>query len=368
MDPKVTKLVENDGIIEFTIDSINVSYVNGIRRTILSEIPVNAFITETYEENKCNIMKNTSRFHNEIVKQRLSCIPICETELSRLPGKYRLEVHKKNETNNISYCTSEDFKIKNLETNTYMEQEEVKKIFPPDEFTGDYISFIRLRPSISESIQGEEIKLECDFSTSNAKNNSMYNVVSLCSFGNTIDINKAEKKWESIEKKMRSDGMIEDEIIFEKKNFYILDAQREYKENSFDFSVKSIGIYNNKQLLQISISLLIEKLTKFIEDVDGDLLPVNIGNSTMENCYDIKLLDEDYTLGKIIEHELYNKYFETDKNMSFVGFKKFHPHDTESVMRVAYIDNVEKNTIRQHLKTVANICIDKYTKVGSFFK
>lgn len=368
MDPKVIKLVENDNVLEFTIESINVSYVNGIRRIILSEIPVNAFITEKYEENKCNILKNTSRFHNEIIKQRLSCIPICETDLSRLPGKYRLEVHKKNDTNNIVYCTTEDFKLKNLESNTYMEQEEVKKIFPPDDLTGDYISFVRLRPSISENIQGEEIKLECDFSISNAKENSMYNVVSLCSYGNTIDIIKADQKWNSIEKKMKSDGMIEEEIIFEKKNFYILDAQREYKDNSFDFSIKSIGIYNNKQLLQISITLLIEKLTKFMEEVDGDVLPINIGNSTMENCYDVKLIDEDYTLGKLIEYELYNKYFESEKNMSFVGFKKFHPHDTESVIRIAYNNNVEKNVIRQHLKTVANICIDKYTKVGSFFK
>jgi len=368
MEPKVTKLVENDNVLEFTIESVNVSYVNGMRRTILSEIPVNAFITEKYEDNKCNILKNTSRFHNEIIKQRLSCVPICETDLSRLPGKYRLEVHKKNDTENIIYCTTEDFKIKNLESNTYMEREEVKKIFPPDDFTGDYISFLRLRPSISESIPGEELKLECEFSTSDAKENSMYNVVSLCSFGNTIDINKAEEKWNTIEKKMRSDGLAEQEITFEKKNFYILDAQREYKEHSFDFSVKSIGIYNNKQILQMNIDLLIKKLTKFIEDVDGDVLPINIGNSTMENCYDIKLLDEDYTLGKLIEHEMYNKYFETEKNLSFVGFKKFHPHDTESVIRLAYYENNDKNNIRQHLKTVANICIDKYTKVGTFFK
>ena len=30
---------------------------------------------------------------------------------------------------------------------------------------------------------------------------------------------------------------------FYKKNFYILDAQRHYKENSFDFVLKSVGFY-----------------------------------------------------------------------------------------------------------------------------
>jgi hypothetical protein len=65
-------LFENDNILEFTIQGCHVSFVNGIRRTLYSEIPVNAFITEKYEENQCKINKNTTRFHNEIVKQRLA--------------------------------------------------------------------------------------------------------------------------------------------------------------------------------------------------------------------------------------------------------------------------------------------------------
>lgn len=368
MIPKVVKLVENDNILEFTAESVHVSYVNGLRRILLSEIPVNAFITEKHETNQCNILKNTTRFHNEIVKQRLSCIPIVEDDLERLPGKFRLEVHKKNETQNIVYCTTEDFQIKNLETDTYMERDDVKKIFPPDAITGDYICFVRLRPYISDTITGEEIKLECEFSVSSSKENSMYNVVSLCTFGNTIDDDKVEKKWSSLEKKMQSERMTEEEIAFEKRNFYILDSQREYKPDSFDFALKTVGIYTNKQLLQLGIQSLLNKLNTFIENVDGDIIPINISDTTMENCYDITLLDEDYTLGKLIEFEVFAKYFETDKLMSFVGFKKFHPHDNDSIIRVAYKEKVEKNVIRQHLKTITNTCIDKYTSLGKYFK
>ena len=60
MEPEISKIVENDNILEFTIQGCHVSFVNGIRRTLYSEIPVNAFITEKYEENKCTIIKNTS--------------------------------------------------------------------------------------------------------------------------------------------------------------------------------------------------------------------------------------------------------------------------------------------------------------------
>ena len=77
MTSKISNLKEEDGKTIFTISNIDVSYVNAIRRTILSDIPIVVFKTTPYEENKANIITNTSRLNNEIVKQRLSCIPIC---------------------------------------------------------------------------------------------------------------------------------------------------------------------------------------------------------------------------------------------------------------------------------------------------
>ena len=73
---KVFDLKEEDGVMTFTIANIDVSYVNAIRRTILSDIPIVCFKTTPYEQNKANIVINTTRLNNEILKQRLSCIPI----------------------------------------------------------------------------------------------------------------------------------------------------------------------------------------------------------------------------------------------------------------------------------------------------
>lgn len=367
MEPTITKILENDDTLDFTIQNCDVSVVNGIRRTILSEIPVNAFITEKYDENRCNIKKNTTRFHNEILKQRLSCIPIHQTNLELLPNKYILELSIKNETSNIINVTTADFKIKDKETNVYMPQEEVNKIFPSNDITGDYILFVRLRPKISDTIPGEEIDLECDFSVSNAKNNSMYNVTSVCSFGNTIDMLLAEKEWDKRKLKMQGDGLEESEIEFEKKNFYILDAQRYYLQNSFDFKVKTIGIYSNKQLINLSCNVIINKFKKFIESIDADIVPINISETTMDNSYDIVLENEDYTMGKLLEYHLYTRYFEKEKIFSFCGFKKFHPHNDDSTIRISYIMKVDKNLIRQHLKTVSNAILDIFTNVNKLF-
>ena len=46
MNPIVTNIVENNHILEFTLQNVDVSVANAIRRTVLSEIDINAFITE----------------------------------------------------------------------------------------------------------------------------------------------------------------------------------------------------------------------------------------------------------------------------------------------------------------------------------
>ena len=79
-----------------------------------------------------------------------------------------------------------NIKIKNKETNEYMGKADVNRIFPMDILSNHYIDFCRLRPKIGD-IPGEQIKLTCEFSIANAGVSSMFNVVSKCAYGNTID-------------------------------------------------------------------------------------------------------------------------------------------------------------------------------------
>ena len=74
--PAISNLSDEDDTLRFTLSNINVSLANGIRRIILADIPTLVFRTTPYKENKSTIYINTSRLNNELVKQRLSCIPI----------------------------------------------------------------------------------------------------------------------------------------------------------------------------------------------------------------------------------------------------------------------------------------------------
>ena len=355
MDPKIIEITEQNDILKFTLAGVNVSLANALRRIILSDIPCNVIRTETFEENQCNIIANTTRLHNEILKQRLSCIPI-HTDihaLDLLPNNYTLEVKVKNDTDAMMIVTTEHFKLKNKENDHYVTENETRKIFPPNNKTGAYIDFARLRPKVSDSIPGEELHLVAEFSIGNAKLNSMFNVVSKCAYGNTPDLEQIDAEWKKRKDQLVRENNTNEQIEFQKKNFYLLDAQRYYKENSYDFVIKSLGVYENKTIVKKGIKILQEKVQKFT----GDQTQILNSDVTMDNCFDVYLHDEDYTLGKVLEYLLYEKYYMGSKQLSFCGFKKLHPHDPYSIIRLAFTEKVDKSVVKQLLE---NVCVDAH--------
>ena len=83
----------------------------------------------------------------------------------------------------------------------------------------------------------------------------------------------------------------------------------------------------------------------------------------MENSFDIILENEDYTIGKTLEFIIYNKFFERTKILSFCGFKKYHPHDSESIIRIAYKDTVDISTVKGHLKEIIQDAKEIFVKM-----
>ena len=86
----------------------------------------------------------------------------------------------------------------------------------------------------------------------------------------------------------------------------------------------------------------------------------------MKNSYDVVLDGEDYTIGKVIEYFLLTKFYET-KMMTFCGFKMMHPHDSYSIIRMAYKEPVEVSTIKGHLKECIEASNDTYQKLRKEF-
>jgi DNA-directed RNA polymerase subunit L len=183
----------------------------------------------------------------------------------------------------------------------------------------------------------------------------MYNVVSKCAYGNTPDTEKAATIWDKQESKMRSEGDNDTDIRFQKENFRILDAQRHFVENSFDFVLQTVGIYDNKDIVRKSCAVLQNKFIDIVQLIDGGLMPILTSETTMDNCFDIQLEEEDYTIGKVLEYILYTKYYDGEKTLKFCGFKKYHPHDTKSIIRIAFTDKQDKSVVNHYLR---DACVD----------
>jgi len=367
MDPRIELIETHDDSIGFTLSGVNVSLANALRRTMLSDIPMVIFRTSPNEQNKCNIISNTSRLNNEIIKQRLSCIPIYIKNIEDFPIKnYIMEVQVENNTDNIMYVTTENFTIKDQVSGKELPKDKVREVFPPDDTTGYYIDFVRLRPKISDEIPGEKIHLTCEFDIGSASEDGMFNAVSTCSYGFSIDTALQEAELAKKLQTWKDEGKDEKQLNFEADNWKLLEGKRICKKDSFDFVLQSVGVYTNEELLNSACKLIIQRLNDLDSTIEKDELEIKNADSTLTNCFDIVLENEDYTIGKIIEYCMYSKFYNTNI-LTFCGFKKLHPHDTYSIIRVAYSEPVEKSTIKGNLKECIADLVEVYMKMKKDF-
>lgn len=371
MNPTVKNIAENNGRLTFTLAGVNVSLANAIRRIIISEIPCVVFRTSPYAENKVNISINTTRLNNELIKQRLSCIPIHIRDTATPIENYVIMIDKKNSGDVIDYVTTKDITIKDTSTGKLFTEKMVRTMFPPDPMTEDFIDIARLRPRLSEDIDGEHLQLQATLDIGTAKENGSFNVACTCSYGNTEDPVQIADMITSMEAEMKSQGIDAEDIEFKKKDWLLLNAQLHFIPNSFDFIIETVGQFGNMDLVFKGVDVMIDKINKFKSVIQTEDI-ITRSNTTLENGFDIRLVSEDYTLGKAVEYVLYNKHYDrdnvnSDKILTFCGFRKPHPHIDESIIRIAFAKGTDKSTVVQIMVEVCNELIQTFTTISAFF-
>ena len=401
--------------LTFTLENCNVSIANAIRRIVMSDINTYVFKTFPHAENRANFTVNTTRLHNELLKQRLGCIPIHHVHtIEGFQNDYKnyvVEVDVKNESDTIRYVTTEDFKVKrakNIEKSggshddddvvyEYLPESTVRKIFPPDSVSGEYIEFARLLPKLSSNVPcGEALAFTCTIEISNAKFDGMYNVAHTCAYNCTPDEKEIEKQWKVKEKGLRegfesgsasahaSGSTLTEQLASAKKNWELLEAQRIFVKDSFDFVIETVGVYTNAQLVTKSCDIMIKKCEKLLADMEhssssesgGTESKIGIKNiiepaneiTTMKNAFCINLIGEDYTLGKAIEFLLFSNYYDKpDGIVSFCGFKKPHPHALDSFIIVAFKEETDFSRVQEHVSKVVSECISIFKSLFESF-
>ena len=350
MDPRVDRVSQDQSVLKLYITNANYSIVNAIRRTVLSKIPVVCFKAFPYKENLCNILSNTSNLNNEIIKHRMICIPVHNLNPEEDDYKnLKIVIKKKNNTEEMIFCTTEHITIVDKNTNVEMSEADVRKIFPPDDISKSYIDILRLKQPLSNNMDGEEFHLEAELTVSTAEEDGAYNVVSLCSYINTPDTITANEIWIQKEKEMKQQKISAENIEYAKRDFFLLDANRSFIEDSFEFSIETIGVYSNEDIFKKACTILIENFNDLKDKLQSDSIIINTPITTINNCYEVVLENIDHTIGKVLEFILNELYFTRKDLLTYIGFNKKHPHDSYSIIKMAFPEPVEKSVVRDYV-------------------
>jgi DNA-directed RNA polymerase subunit L len=358
-----------DDELRFTISNINVSFVNALRRIILSEIPLVIFRVSPHNESKCVVMSNdTTNLSVEILTHRLSLVPIYIKNTDEFPIKnYIMTLNVENNTDTYMEVTTKDFVIKEISTGNPIDEEKNREIFPANDLTGDFILFAVLRPKPAQEFKPKTIKLTCEFDIGMAKENAAYNAASTCTHIRTIDEGRQNAKLQQMRQKWKDEGKTADEIEFESENWKLLEGKRIFLEDTFDFRLQTACVYSNVELLILACKIMVNKLEKIDTLIEQDNLEIKLAESKMSNSFDIVLDGEDYSLGNVLEYMLQQKYYFNSKIMSSCSFSMNHPHDNYGVIRVAYFEPVEKLFIKGNLKEAATDCVNIFNTIKNEF-
>jgi DNA-directed RNA polymerase subunit L len=245
-----------------------------------------------------------------------------------------------------------------------LSRDEVKRFFPPDPITGDYILLDRLKPKnfvpekklskeavdemgkeFSKLNTGEDIMhfhIEGKASISNSTENGHYNPNSCASYTNTIDPVKAAdglKKYidEQIEiaKTRNITPMTKEQLT---RRFELTESPRYFYINEkeeaclFTFKIESVGVIPPLIIFHRAINIIKEKIHNFIGNLiskNENAIKINISDK-FSGGYDLIVNDEDDTLGTIIQSNLAILYADFTKpkeqrKLQFIGYKKPHP-------------------------------------------
>jgi len=344
----INNVDEQSGLLSFTLEQAHLPFINGLRRTILSDIPVVGIKGFPHDDCNINIIENDTILNNEIMKHRIMSIPVyaLNPESNDLWSKLKIVLNVQNDTEQMKHVTTENITLINTETGTKISDATTKKIFPPDPLTNDYILLCYLQPVSDKMKKSNQLYFEATFSLLSPKDSSVYNCVSKSTFSNTIDLEKQELGWSEYQKTLPPDANIEKE----KQNWKVLKGQHYFKENSFDFAIKSIGFYTNKEILIKAFNIIINNLD-YISKKTGVKIEKS-KKTSMENSFDIIIQNHSYTIGNILKKIAYDLFY--GKDITYVGFVVEHPHDSFSILRLTYNSIVDEERV---LQTLQETCI-----------
>jgi DNA-directed RNA polymerase subunit L len=346
----------------FEIRGLDISTMNAIRRTIISQTKSFGFRTEPYEKNDVNIIINDTSLNNQIICHRIGMIPIHITNEDFAINDYEFIIDVSNNTNFPKTVTSKDFKILQISTNKFLSEKDVEKIFPKDPITGDYIIITKLKPSYNiinhklDSYKEELLNtkgkkfnfhIKAKAVLSQGDENSRFSPVSSISYYYKVDEEKAKiaekeyiKKEIADKKEKKLTPKTEKQLS---RYFNTTLKERYYYENEegepthFIFNLESIGVLPPLVILSRGIKSLIDKVKAFlinIKSYNDNIIKIS-PSPNISDGFQITVINETDTLGNLIQETFFDKFCNNEEpELDFIGYKRLHPLEEKIIINI----------------------------------
>jgi DNA-directed RNA polymerase subunit L len=358
----------SDSHITFEIENVDVAIVNALRRVILAEIPNVAFAIDLHGgESDVYIHKNVSSLHNEYLMHRLSLVPLCfdGDEIENFDSNnYKFVLKAKNAGQEMMDVTTRDIQI--YDQNGKRLDALAQKVFPANPITKDHILITQLKPNYIDPSKGDEIDIEARAILGTAKRNACWTPVSICTFYNNTDEEKANQSFVEYHAKNKSLSRSE-----AKTRFDTMERQRCFKTNqfgepsSFTFTVETECKMQPTYIVRKAFEVLIAKMTGLIGKV-ADCKETVLPNGVVS----LEIPGEDHTIGNLLQALTYNMYIRDSNRIDFIGYYVPHPLEDILLVRVKTKDGPPsvKPTVQQACGDITTAIQDlaaKWAKAAS---
>lgn len=298
---------------------LGLAFVNAIRRVILSDIPIVGFLSEAIgdEEPSFEVKVNKSPLHNEFMQHRLGLLPVFmtmeENKGFKEDGSLVFELNEKAE--------ADASRMRDITTKDFVCRRNGEMIPIETYFKNPDILITRLRAGEHLHVIGRPIRRTAHL-------HACFSPVSLCTYSYKQDA-------DAIARSEKQLGPLERERMY---------IKNEYGEPShFVFELEPETGIEPIDLVKEAISILRDKVTGMIADLQEENITPKEAGLAGANCYEFAFQNEDDTVGHMVQSYGYTEYVRSYGNgsrpiaghtLKYIGYCCPHPLDSTMLIRL----------------------------------
>ena len=368
----------------FTVTPIHVSYINTLRRLILTGVETVAFrsdMTATGSTTDVIVKRNDTPMTNEMLADRIGLLPIYVREpLAWKPDNYVFILKAEGNKDTTRYVTCSDFKILDMSVKKDEDKEEeeqkvslpVDDFFPRNRITNESCLIASLQPGTGSMQQKIEIIATATIGT--GREHARFSPVSQCSYEYSLDTNPERIEemflnWLVVSKKYTDTDKASKRYQELQREFNTMQIKRCFKVNekgepySFDFTIETIGVLSIDYIVERACEVGENMCSRFINIYTSDL-PAEITITPSDSRligYDFLVRGQDHTLGNLLQTWLVENHIEGSSlpKITYAGYCIPHPLRDEMVLRIGVEDGGEA-TARKAFAEAAKGCAEMF--------